>query len=107
MNTTTEELAIRAALTAKVGGYCVKLSNRGNPDYGQSPNKPLPGVACGWARVETLQQASRICRMYIDCFDLGGGNWTGGELTTDSGVVLGKVSYNGRIWNVKGQELTH
>ena len=45
------------------------------------------------------------CRAYIEQDDLGGGNWTGGELT-EHGRPVGRVSYNGRVWEMAEGEQT-
>lgn len=96
---------LETCLNARSGRYQVKLANVGNPDFRQDPDHPLPETTCGWARVETLRQASDLCRLYISFYHLGGGNWSGGEITDSStGLVLGYVSYNGRIWSSKTYE---
>ena len=90
---------LELALNSKGRKYSVKLSNVGNPDYRQDSEKPLPDTACGWAQVDTLKDAVELCRLYISFYDLGGGNWNGGLITqNDSGIVVGRVSYNGRVW---------
>lgn len=96
---------LEVALNARAGKYSVKLCNVGNPDYRQDSRRPLPETTCGWAKVGTLEEAAKLCRLYISFYDLGGGNWNGGELTeTQSGLVIGRVMYNGRIWDAKGKE---
>ena len=37
------------------------------------------------------------CREFIDEHDLGGGNWSGGEVY-EEGTLVARVSYNGRVW---------
>lgn len=102
--TTLEQIDERAeklelALNRKVRKFSVKLSNVGNPDYRQDSRRPLPGTTCGWAHVDTLKEAVELCRLYISFYDLGGGNWNGGLITqNDNGLLVGKVSYNGRVW---------
>lgn len=100
MTTIDNEIEIlERALNRKTGQFQVKLSNVGNPDYRQDPRRPLPDTTVGWARVDTLKEAVAICRAYIRFYDLGGGNWNGGLINrTDNGLVVGKVSYNGRVW---------
>ena len=90
---------LELALNRRAGRYSVKLSNVGNPDYRQDSSKPLPDTACGWARVNTLKEAVELCLLYIAFYGLGGGNWNGGLITQEAdGLVVGRVSYNGRIW---------
>jgi len=80
----------------------VKLSSCGNPDYYQDQNEAMsPGRQYG---IKTLKQASEICKFYIIEFDLGGGNWTGGQVLL-KGKQIAEVSYNGRVWDMDGKEI--
>lgn len=101
MNITTIEtvdLHLHAEIATSVMPMAVHLCNVGNPDYHQDPDAKLPETACGWAGVASLEEASKLCRKYIDGFDLGGGNWTGGEVRDKLGKVLGRIAYNGAIF---------
>lgn len=71
-----------------------------------SPNPDIPGgywggyAESGRARkieVASVDEASKVCRAYIEHNGLGGGNWTGGTVT-EGKRVIGKISYNGRFW---------
>lgn len=77
--------------------YLVMLSAAGNPDRGQfAPVAPSTSV-----RVPSLRAAQRACRAYIDRHDLGGGNWSGGEVHMVRGDMVkrvGRFTYNGRFW---------
>ncbi|WP_262298595.1 hypothetical protein [Microvirga sesbaniae] len=77
--------------------YTVVLDNCGNPDRGQDPSRRLPGTVRKVVSVEDSAAASKACRDYIEENDLGGGNWTGGEIR-ENGQIVGKVAYNGTIW---------
>lgn len=86
--------------------YRVKLDNRGNPDYRQDSERRLPGTPYIEANTDTLVEARELCARYIALCDLGGGNWTGGEVTRLSdNVVIGKFSYNGRLWTGRPKEV--
>lgn len=70
-----------------------------------SPNPDIAGgywdgyAESGRARkvdVASVEEASKVCRAYIEHNDLGGGNWTGGDVR-ENGKVIGKISYNGRF----------
>ncbi len=75
------------------------LGNRGNPDKDQDHTAPLPGRPNDFRlRVRGLGNASEEARRYIAEHDLGGGNWTGGDVTDDDGNLVAHVSYNGRVW---------
>ena len=96
---------LESALNRKAALYSVKLSNVGNPDFRQDPDRPLPDTTCGWAHVDTLKECSDLCRTYIAFYDLGGGNWNGGHIMRADGVMIGRVSYNGRIWDPSDKEI--
>jgi hypothetical protein len=56
--------------------------------------------------VETFAEASRAVRDYIAKNELGAGNWVGGNLSeVGTGQPLGRVSYNGRVWDACGREI--
>jgi hypothetical protein len=89
-----------AALGDKRGEYIVQLASAGNIDFGQDPRRSMPGVPKKRLRVATLKNASLACRLYITHYELGGGNWIGGEVThAKSKKLTAYVSYNGRVWN--------
>ena len=85
------------ALVAPKGTYKVLLASVGNPDFGQDNRRSLPGVPRRTLRVASLADASKACRVYIAHYELGGGNWLGGEVKQGNKVVA-KISYNGRAW---------
>ena len=85
------------ALIAPKGAYKVLLARVGNPDFGQDSRRSLPGVPRRTLRVASLADASKACRVYIAHYELGGGNWLGGEVQK-AGEVIAKISYNGRAW---------
>lgn len=70
----------------------VKLSAGRNRDF---PRRPLPKSAT--VTVASFGEAARVCRDYIETHDLGGGNWTGGDVR-EGGRLVAHVSYNGRVW---------
>lgn len=82
----------------------VSLTSNPNPDilaFGSTSvaslevYKNIDNVYFG---VKSLEEASVLCRRYIDHFGLGSGNWTGGLVIDESGLKVGRISYNGRIW---------
>lgn len=77
--------------------YIVELSAHGNIDHGEDPYKPLENVYQGTKESDTIEELQQIVRDYIDKYDLGGGQWTGGKVTED-GKEIGRISYNSRYW---------
>ena len=53
-----------------------------------------------WVEVSSLEEASKVCRDFIEENLLGGGNWAGGTVKVGSKTIA-KISYNGRIWPVE------
>lgn len=88
-----------AALIAPKGAYKVLLASVGNPDFGQDSRRSMPGVPRRTVRVASLADASKACRAYIAHYELGGGNWLGGDVKKD-GKALARISYNGRAWDL-------
>jgi hypothetical protein len=76
--------------------YRVLLQSCGNPDCGQDPDAPMSPEE--WRAVADFEEASRACRAYVEHWNLGGGNWTGGLVIDRSGRAVARISYNGRIW---------
>ena len=78
----------------------VILSSVGNPSYGQNPDQPLYGAKTNVeVDVETFNIARLMCLEFISNNELGGGNWSGGDIL-DNGKLIAYVSYNGRVWKV-------
>lgn len=83
----------------------LKIEICGNPDKGQDPSKPPFGVK----RFHEIKAARiEIIRLLMEQLqnenDLGGGNWKDATLYRDD-VKIGRVSWNGRIWDDEGKEV--
>lgn len=74
--------------------FTVTLKAMPNPDFDQYGDI---GVPASRALVQTLRAASKLCRDYIAAWNLGGGNWAGGQVYRD-GDQIAQISYNGRVW---------
>ncbi len=77
--------------------YTVTLKSKGNPDLCQDPKWGLPGVYPRLVKVSTFKEASEVCLAYIKEFDLGSGNWAGGQIYSDIRTKVAQVNYNGRV----------
>jgi len=80
----------------------VKLSSCGNPDFRQNPKDSLSPMMI--VEVDSLQKASEVCSLYIGKWDLGGGNWNGGQVFAGDRQIA-RISYNGRIWDMTDKEI--
>ena len=82
-------------------GMYVALQSAVNPDFptwdseGNYEYNKRRGTE--FVRVRDLQEASKVSQGYIRGHDLGGGNWTGGQVYRD-GIMVAYISYNGRVW---------
>lgn len=85
--------------------YHVTLSHAQNPDIGRGGYWGHPVDGRKKVAIATLREAAEECRRYIDRNDLGGGNWTGGQVFKGREQVA-RVSYNGRVWAMDGSEIT-
>jgi len=81
----------------------IKLSSCGNPDFpGQKiTDRPAPTLIL---KIRDLKDASKKCRSYIENWNLGGGNWVGGQIFSGSKQIA-QVSYNGRVWDLNDSEI--
>ena len=90
-------------------GMQIRLAHAANPDidggYWDQPKesgKPL------LVAVADVNEASKVAREYIERNGLGGGNWTGGQLFLTLGnkrKEFGRISYNGRAWDLRGKAI--
>lgn len=87
--------------------FSVLLAARGNPDYRQDPNRPPHGVyADTVVGRETAEEAHHLVARFISGFDLGSGNWVGGDLWEDD-EHAGCFAYNGRFVSGEYGPLLH
>ncbi len=80
----------------------VELKHCKNPDipggYWSTMSRPRRPQQ---VHVTTFAEAAKRVQQYIDAYELGGGNWTGGLVRDNDGNVIAKVSYNGRVWRCR------
>jgi hypothetical protein len=77
----------------------VYLSNRGNPDFRQDPDRPIYGTKSDYfVEVKDKEDARNVVQQYIRNYNLGGGNWTGGHYF-EGDEMVGYFSYNARYWD--------
>ncbi len=71
----------------------LKLASVPNPDH-EEWFSPSP---TRYVTVKSLKEASKKCREYIEQFNLGAGNWIGGQVSQNRKRIA-RISYNGRVW---------
>lgn len=74
----------------------VKLESKTNPDFPIAQQQGL-NISAHWVHCNSTKEASQLCQQFIAQNNLGGGNWTGGEIINNKKHVIAYVSYNGRI----------
>ncbi len=72
----------------------VQLAAVPNPDYGEGRERR---IKAHYVEAHSFADAAAICRRFITANDLGSGNWAGGDIRLGI-ALLGRVSYNGRVW---------
>ena len=77
--------------------YIVNLSTCGNIDHGQNSYEPMYGVPSYMFKCQTIEEGIQEVRRYIEWFDIGSGNWIGGQVYDDNDNVIGQIYYNGRF----------
>lgn len=98
-----ERLMLRNMLTSErltpaQEGYSLFLRAVPNLDFGPETHQATVAVPGRWIVVDSLADARKKAMDFIRAWDLGGGNWIGGEVARD-GKVFARISYNGRIWD--------
>lgn len=48
---------------------------------------------------ENIKDCSSVCMKYIQSRNYGASQWKGGTIRNRAGKKIGRVSYNGRIWD--------
>jgi hypothetical protein len=94
----------RAATRQEATMLKLRLSHTPNPDVsgGYWGEKPKENVIVMF--VESIKEASVEAQDYIERNELGGGNWTGGQVFSGAEQIA-RISYNGRAWDMSGKEI--
>lgn len=77
--------------------YKVELNSIGDPDLGQDHTKQIEGAWAIMRHTNTIEEAQKEVRAYIEKHNLGAGNWAGGKVWTEKNEYLGYISYNGKF----------
>ena len=75
------------------GKLVVVLTSCGDPDFRQYAPFSTPENRV----VASLDEARQVCLNYITEHELGGGNWSGGDVLRD-GELIARIGYNGTVF---------
>jgi len=78
--------------------FAVVCKSLGNPVYLQNELESVSPE--NMFSSNTLDEASKICREYILNFNLGGGNWAGGQVYHPKKGLIANISFNGKVWKL-------
>lgn len=82
----------------------VELSAQSNPDFDRYSHEGSINIKPKKVKVKSIDEAISKVRNFINDNDLGGGNFTGGALY-DGDKKIGRISYNGRVWDLDDNEM--
>ena len=79
--------------------YTVRISHCANRDIDGGYWGQRPTARAKWVPVNSMSEASALCMAFMEQWELGGGNWSGGQIRNADGVEIAQVSFNGRVWD--------
>ena len=80
---------------APAGMLNVQLMSVSDPDRDDAGEKRIPQR---WVVVRSMAEAVTVVRAFITQNDLGMGNWTGGKIVDEFGMIVAQITFNGRVW---------
>lgn len=83
---------------APKGKYVVRLEAVPNIDFDPLSHEGSVSAGPEFEVVSDSREASKVAKQFIRAYDLGFGNWVGGQVYDDQGEMIARVSYNGRVW---------
>lgn len=82
----------------------VTLEAVGNPDYeGYDYRGRMFHVKPSKAICSSIEECQKKVEEFIDEYNLGGGNWSGGEVFKNN-EFIGYISYNTRFWDKDSED---
>lgn len=95
-------MSFLSRVTAALGKYLEVAVGAGkNPDMPSDPvNHPV--ISTKKVKVNSIEDAVKVCRKFIDEHNVGGGSWgaAGGGWVYDSGKKIARVAYNGNVFDL-------
>ena len=85
--------------------YKVKLNHASNPDIDGGYWREAPPKGGHYVEVSSLAEASKAVRDYIEKYELGLGNFTGGEVRNSLDKPVALISYGGGAWDIDRDDI--
>jgi hypothetical protein len=105
LNEMLEEVLIKAGSQTEMSEDLeVELGAEPNPNHSLKSHTGSVKIKTHRVKVKSLSEAQNKVREFIEENDLGSGNFTGGDLFSH-GKKIGRVSYNGRLWDLKDEPM--
>lgn len=105
LNEMLEEVLVKAGSETEMKEDLeVELGAEPNPSHSSRSHEGSVKIKTHRVKVKSLSEAQNEVRGFIEENDLGAGNFTGGDLFSH-GKKIGRVSYNGRLWNLKDEPM--
>jgi len=105
LNEMLEEVLIKAGSETEMKEDLeVELGAEPNPSHSSRSHEGSVKIKTHRVKAKSLSEAQNEVRGFIEENDLGAGNFTGGDLFSH-GKKIGRVSYNGRLWNLKDEPM--
>ena len=105
LNEMLEEVLIKAGSQTEMSEDLeVELGAEPNPNHSLKSHTGSVKIKTQRVKVKSLSEAQNKVREFIEENDLGSGNFTGGDLFSH-GKKIGRVSYNGKLWDLKDEPM--
>jgi hypothetical protein len=105
LNEMLEEVLIKAGSETEMKEDLeVELGAEPNPSHSSRSHEGSVKIKTYRVKVKSLSEAQNEVRGFIEENDLGGGNFNGGDLFSH-GKKIGRVSPNGRLFNLKDEPM--
>jgi hypothetical protein len=105
LNEMLEEVLIKAGSETEIKEDLeVEIGAEPNPSHSSRSHEGSVKIKTYRVKVKSLSEAQNEVRGFIEENDLGSGNFNGGDLFSH-GKKIGRVSYNGRVWNLKDEPM--
>lgn len=95
-----------AADGAVISNLEIELEALPNPDHGADSIEGTINIKKHKVKVNNISEAVALVHSFIEENNLGAGNFSGGQLY-ENGKIIGKISYNGRVWDINDNPMKY